>query len=578
MSRGGLKLRRSNLKYKYPNGQYFADDEVLHLCIRDDGAPKLRQLLDASPAPDINHSNHEFGPALHFAAWCGDLDAVDILLAAGADASIAECTMDGLTAIAAAAHQGHRDIVKRLWACFSPVEHLQGCQICLVVAASNGHASIVEDLLDLWNGWPLEVKILALRMASSEWQFGVVNLLLKRESFEQSVLQKALHCAADLKPLGHFEAHYEGADYADQQLLIATLIDAGADPNCYVSGTTPLILTVVHNSILTCALKTLLEKGADPNRTDGFGRSALRELTTPVSLDQIGFGLHFVNETAIQFLLQYKASVSLLDSAGECPLHWAAFAFDLRLFRIYLDSQPDQDALLRLTNNNGETLLHYAAAGCHIEVIEYLLSRGLDVNAVNSNDWTPLMCALTPIEHHYGGLTNMKELSEAIRSARLLLSHGANPNIVTEESWTPLHVLTLYLDPNCEAMEFAKDLISRGVSPEARAPLLSPAPGSYYACWSMPWGYRLRDMMADPATGELVIRHERTPLHWAAERGAIGVMKALLSNGVDVPSTDADENSPVRMAAESMFVGSTPGIVDDITNLLVDASNLANCQ
>ncbi|RYP48334.1 hypothetical protein DL768_005753 [Monosporascus sp. mg162] len=63
-------------------------DEVLHACIRDDDVPQLRQLLRASPAPDINYSHPAFGPPLHFASWCGNLDAVDLLLAAGADALI----------------------------------------------------------------------------------------------------------------------------------------------------------------------------------------------------------------------------------------------------------------------------------------------------------------------------------------------------------------------------------------------------------------------------------------------------------------------------------------------------------
>ncbi|KFY89524.1 hypothetical protein V498_06415, partial [Pseudogymnoascus sp. VKM F-4517 (FW-2822)] len=290
-------------------------------------------------------------------------------------------------------------------------------------------------MLEWWNGWPQDVMIMALRVAAREWHFGVVILLLKRESFEQPQLQDALHEAAGLKPLGFFEAEYEGVDYADQQLLIASLIDAGADPNSFAYDTTPLILTVASNSILTCALKTLLDKGADPNKTDGSGQSALHILTAPVPTGQVSGGSQLLNETAIHLLLQYKASVSQPDSAGECPIHWAAYGFDLRLFHTYLSSQPgpDRDALLRLTNNNGETLLHYAAAGC-------------DVNATNSNGWTPLMCALTPINSNAVEEISPKTVSEATRSAYYLLSRGADPSTVTNEGWTPLHVLALYLD------------------------------------------------------------------------------------------------------------------------------------
>ncbi|KFY67363.1 hypothetical protein V496_01633 [Pseudogymnoascus sp. VKM F-4515 (FW-2607)] len=571
--RGGLRLPRLA---PCPDGNY-TNDDTLHVCIRDDDIPKLQQLLRASPAPDINlaHYDSELGLPLHFAAWCGNLDAVDLLLAAGADASITGFTEWGYTAIAAAADRGHRDIVKRLWTCCPPERYLQVArsQICLLVAAQHGHASIVEDMLEWWNGWPQDVMIMALRVAAQEWHFGVVNLLLKRESFEQPTLQNALHDAAGLKPLPFFQlfAKYEGVDYANQQLLIALLIDAGANPSSFAYDTTPLVLTVASNSILTCALKTLLDKGADPNMTDGSGQSALHILTAPVPTGQVSGGSQLLNETAIHLLLQYKASVSQPDSAGECPIHWAAYGFDLRLFHTYLSSQPgpDRDALLRLTNNNGETLLHYAAAGCGIEVIEYLLSQGLDVNATNSNGWTPLMCALTPINSNAVEEISPKTVSEATRSAYYLLSRGADPSTVTNEGWTPLHALALYLDVAGKAEGFAKDLISRGADPEARAPLLGTI--GPYVSWGMPWGYRLRDMMANPSAWEMAIRHDMTPLHWAAERGAVGVIKALLAKGVDVSSMDVDGALPARMAVESKIMKTQASAANNIINLLVGA-------
>ncbi|KFY37054.1 hypothetical protein V495_07416 [Pseudogymnoascus sp. VKM F-4514 (FW-929)] len=373
-------------------------------------------------------------------------------------------------------------------------------------------------------------------------------------------------------------------DCVNQQLLISALIDARADPNSYPHGNTPLIITVACNSNLTGALKTLLEKGADPSKTNGSGLSAPHVLTEPVEVRQMGGGPSVINETAIHLLLQYKASVSQPNSAGEFPIHWASYGFSLRLFHVYLYShpEPDQDNLLCSTNNNGETLLHFAAAGCRTEVMEYLPSKGLDVNAANSNGWTPLMCALTPIDRSTCWTTNIKTLANAIESARLLLSYGADPDIVTDEGWAPLHVLALYLDVAGKAEEFAKDLISRGVDPEARALLLSPpsiVPRLYYVCWSLPWGYRLRDVMADPPVEKWIVRSNMMPLHWAAERGAVGVIKALLSSGVDVPAmdvdgtlVDVDGTSPAKIAAESMFLKKRTESVDNIINLIVGAS------
>lgn len=225
-----------------------------------------------------------------------------------------------------------------------------------------------------------------------------------------------------------------------------------------------------------------------------------------------------------------------------------------------------ENALLSLTNNNGETLLHYAAAGCCIEVIEYLLSQGLNVNAANSNGWTPLMCALTPINLNAVKEIIPKTVAKAIQSAYYLLSHGADPRILTNEG---LHALAISLDVTGEAEELAKDLLLRGADPGARAPLLGTV--DEFVLWGMPWGYRLQDMMANPSARGIDIRHNMTPLHWAAERGAVGVIMALLAKGVDISSVEVDGAFPARMAAESMNLKGQAGVADNIINLLVIA-------
>lgn len=60
--------------------------EAAHACIRDSSLAQLQVLLSAlPPVVDLGHSHPEFGTPLHFAAACGDLEAVELLLHAGAD-------------------------------------------------------------------------------------------------------------------------------------------------------------------------------------------------------------------------------------------------------------------------------------------------------------------------------------------------------------------------------------------------------------------------------------------------------------------------------------------------------------
>lgn len=135
----------------------------------------------------------------------------------------------------------------------------------------------------------------------------------------------------------------------------------------------------------------------------------------------------------------------------------------------------------------------------------------------------------------------------------------------------PLHVLALHcdLDASGKTAKLAKHLISCGGNPEARAPLLSPGDGVVVPALGVPWGRRLPAAMADPSAQRMVIRHDLMPLHWAAERGAVGVIRALLASGVNVSSMDVDAISPASMAAESKFLARRTDLVDTIIRLLV---------
>ena len=171
------------------------------------------------------------------------------------------------------------------------------------------------------------------------------------------------------------------------------------------------------------------------------------------------------------------------------PLHAAAFGSDLYTFRRYLGSSLAQD-VLSSTNNHGESLLHYAAAGGKVGILRFLLEESpqtnLDVSRANSNGWAPLICALAP-SHNNGSFSlpthdedscvewpyssgsyakaGPKTPAEAIQAAQLLLSHGADPSAVTAEGWSALHLLACYEQVS---RRHAVHLASGGADPQGR--------------------------------------------------------------------------------------------------------------
>ncbi|RYP80778.1 hypothetical protein DL770_006098 [Monosporascus sp. CRB-9-2] len=564
---------------------FFSSPELaLHASIRDGDLRKLRQLLHCSAPVDVNDQDYIWGTPLHVAVLCDSLAAVEELLGAGADALAVSINDDALPPIALAARTGHPAILRRLWQHTPPENHANGpkgnpFQTCLVQAAAHGHVSIVADLLDWWDGWTQDVKDESLLWAARRWQVYVVELLLSKALFEPRVIDDALCSAADFKYLlaEETDIRYDGDDYLNQQLLIAQLIDAGANPNGS-SPNEPLVIGAARLVNLVGALKALLEKGADPNVTDSDGQSALHYLASPVQVHQFQRTSR-LNETGIRLLLQHNASSNQRNTRGDTPLHRAAFGSNLRIFRLYLtsDQNLDQRIAIGMRNDHGETLLHFAAAGGKIDVMEFLLSQGIiNVDEQSSNGWTSLICALVPSRE---GPTadRSKKLPEAIRAAQLLLSHGADPLVTTGEGWSPLHCLALHYDrgESDEAARFANDLILRGADVEARAPFLVEDPNARSRTLRHHlrplWGSSVQQVFRDPSDWGKKIVPGMTPLHWAAQHGAVSVVKALLAHGADPSSGSQPGPTPARVAGESKVLERHPEVVEEIVELLVGA-------
>src|ERR1051326_6410856 len=69
----------------------------------------------------------------------------------------------------------------------------------------------------------------------------------------------------------------------------------------------------------------------------------------------------------------------------------AAKRGDLATVRRLLQKDPQ---LVRVGDSGGSTALHWAGANGHVEVMQYLIDHGADINvAENVEGWTPIMSA-----------------------------------------------------------------------------------------------------------------------------------------------------------------------------------------
>ncbi|RYP05914.1 hypothetical protein DL765_009686 [Monosporascus sp. GIB2] len=588
------------------NGAFTRPSEALHACIRDGDLPRLRRLVASGQRALIN-GDSVWGTPLDVAVRCDNIDAAHILLEAGAD-PLGEGSFDHYrTSVELAAILGRRDMSRLFRDTIEqqpPLdrdgvefdEHRPFLLGCLSAAAAYGHDNVVGDYLD-WTfyRWSSGAKETALFCAAERWQANVVDLLLRKVVYGKVTLEKALTMAVSCKPMMIEEersgVQYEEADYDKQYRAVIRLLDAGCDVNRLEQGR-PLLHLAISGIVLQGALKALLERGVDLDARQRRGRTALHQLTCPVPVNGHSPMRTALHETGIRLLLSKGATVTCADKEGETPLHWAAMNCNTDIFHLYLSHCADKNAALSSRNHYGETLLHYAAAGGQSATIEFLLSRGLDVNAKSDNGWTPLVCALarTQLGDPLGQFRTRRAKSEAeaVNAARLLLSHGADPTIITAEGWTLFHCVGSYpqkqddeTDMSATAAVLAQELVSRNDMP----PLDSRAqgfhrPGLWHISYaarldlhgSEPWGYRVSKTIARcSATETDVTKHDLTPLHWAADRGAVGVVKVLIAGGAVLTSKDSTGSTPLKLAMESQSVWRyNTQLLDELKTVLQD--------
>jgi ankyrin repeat protein len=343
--------------------------EDIHWYAETGQLEKLRNAL-LSGVP-VDSRDDEGRTALHRAALLGRKDAIDALIAAGADLEAEEAWAPGHRALHRAclaeggAHAG-ADLVRFLLARGAdPAAPNSRGETALHLCVAWCGADLVELLIEKGGGvkakdhegsTPLHV---ACRQPSASAR-GMLSGNLLEEPARFPASRSALREDSARGRLEH--AH-----------VVETLIAEGAELDARDShGVTPLQLAVASGAFWNA--KLLIEHGADVNVADEFGTTALYRAQESGSAE---------------LLVEHGAAVNAADRDGNTPLHQAissgrAEVADLLLAR---------GASVSAENREGRTPLHVAAAVGRAQMVEKLILRRADVNARDTYGQTPLSAA-----------------------------------------------------------------------------------------------------------------------------------------------------------------------------------------
>uniref|UniRef100_H3D6S3 Poly [ADP-ribose] polymerase n=1 Tax=Tetraodon nigroviridis TaxID=99883 RepID=H3D6S3_TETNG len=351
--------------------------------------------------------------ALHRAAMAGHLHTCRLLLGYGADASLV--SLQGFTA----AQMGN-EAVQQILSENVPVRN-SDVDYRLLEAAKAGDLDTVKSLCT-----PQNVNCRDLEGRHS------TPLHFAAGYNRVSVVEYLLHHGADVhaKDKGGLVPLHNACSYGHYEVA-ELLVRHGASVNVAdLWKFTPLHEAAAKGKYEIC--KLLLKHGADPTKKN-------RDGNTPLDLVKDG-------DTDIQDLL--RGDAALLDAAKKgC------------LARVQKLCSPD-NINCRDTQGRNSTPLHLAAGYNNLEVAEYLLEHGADVNAQDKGGLIPLHNAasyghvdIAALLIKHNTCVNATDkwaftpLHEAAQKGRtqlcaLLLAHGADPTMRNQEGQTPLDLAT----------------------------------------------------------------------------------------------------------------------------------------
>lgn len=150
----------------------------------------------------------------------------------------------------------------------------------------------------------------------------------------------------------------------------------------------------------------LLENGVDINRsvaldTEEFGRTKI-----PILLWAVESG----DPNMVEYLLEKGANRDVQDSQGVAVLCLAVNNNNFEVFKHIADKDADLNKRYKIGHEHNGTLLHAAVAGGNVKIVEYLLDRKVDIEARDSQEYSPLYLAA---------------LSSNLPIAKLLVERGA---------------------------------------------------------------------------------------------------------------------------------------------------------
>jgi len=449
-------------------------------------------------------NNHGYTP-LHVAMYSDNIKAAETLILAGADIFITSrdenCNAFRMAKVRKCAHLLNlmRDIKSK--------GNIQQFQDSFIKAITDNDENLAEDYLQ----WGINPNALnkdgqsALHLAVTTKNLKMINLLLKNNA-DIDLLNingetPLVDACKDKKP--HFTT-------------ILILLSKGANFNAVTADRKQnlLCLLATHSDNLTLIERIIQTYGVDINQPDITGRSPLIYACIANII------------TIAELLIKHGANVNQTDQSGNIAASFALRNCNAAMLRLLIANNID----LSRHNTQLGNILHLAASlsiyESNDEIINLLLSTGMNINAKNSQGTTPVMIVMQSIN-------NMDCLN-------LFLRHGASLQETNNKGETCLHIACQYSD-----IDFVEKTIHAGinidaVTTEGKTPL-------YYACQGI--NIAAFNLLIKYGANPFITTYkQKTLLHKACTTDMLLLIKAVLDTQIPINAKDSENATALDYA------------------------------